>query len=132
MAIYLEQLPHQEEAISSVLAAMSGCREVSSEEWAVSSNIFANPEIQLKKESLHNAVIDKTTLTTNHLSLPTAIDVKMETGTGKTYVYTRLMYELYKKHVNLLKISGLYHQVIAHKTSRRKHLAAADAAPAFA
>jgi type III restriction enzyme len=96
MAIYLEQLPHQEEAISSVLAAMSGCREVSSEELAVSSTVFANPEIQLKKESLHNAVIDKTTLTTNDLSLPASIDVKMETGTGKTYVYTRLMYELYK------------------------------------
>ena len=26
------------------------------------------------------------------------VDVKMETGTGKTYVYSRLMYELHKRH----------------------------------
>ena len=37
----------------------------------------------------------------NRYSEEANIDIKMETGTGKTYVYTKMMYELHKNLVFL-------------------------------
>lgn len=75
MKILLEELPHQEEALESILANFSGIDNSIS-----AHDTFANPPI-------NGCYDDKIN-----------IDVKMETGTGKTYVYTRLMYELHQQY----------------------------------
>lgn len=75
MNILLEELPHQEQALNCILNHFTGI-DVSVEDH----DNFANPLINGRYE-------DKTN-----------IDVKMETGTGKTYVYTRLMYELHRQY----------------------------------
>lgn len=79
MHIHLEQLPHQEDAIKKVLDALKDCPDDSGNNLDT-NYINANPP--LKKMDV--------------------VDVKMETGTGKTYVYTRLMHELYQ-HFGLNK-----------------------------
>ena len=72
MKIHLEQLKHQEDALEAIVKGFPATAETD-------SNIYANPTLQ-------NAGNE------NYF-----IDCKMETGTGKTYVYTRLMYELHRK-----------------------------------
>ena len=74
MRIHLEQLPHQEKAIEKILEAMKDCLDTSGNN-PDANYIYANPVINRMR----------------------GIDIKMETGTGKTYVYTRLMHELYQK-----------------------------------
>ena len=75
MKILLEELPHQEQALEAILSHFSGI------DSRVSDNDnYANPLINGRYED------------------STHIDVKMETGTGKTYVYTRLMYELHRQY----------------------------------
>lgn len=75
MKILLEELPHQGLALEAILTSFSGI-----DSSAADHDSFANPLINGRYE-------DKTN-----------IDVKMETGTGKTYVYTRLMYELHRQY----------------------------------
>ena len=70
--MYLEQLPHQSDAIKAIMAAMNGCRDNIQD----NDNIYANHSINIQQN----------------------IDVKMETATGKTYVYTRMMYEMFKQY----------------------------------
>ncbi|MDR0536127.1 MAG: type III restriction-modification system endonuclease [Puniceicoccales bacterium] len=104
MALFLEQLEHQRKAMDAVLNAMAGCRgEIgdsatggTSQGAAVGvhadtaiTNVHANPPIRLNPAKLRTAQLPGSKGGKN-------IDVKMETGTGKTYVYTRLMHELYK------------------------------------
>ncbi|KAA6406322.1 type III restriction-modification system endonuclease [Candidatus Tokpelaia sp.] len=72
MQIYLEELPHQREALDALLQAMPQAG------WGGDS-LYANPELKYAGEEKH------------------FIDIKMETGTGKTYVYTRAMLELQQK-----------------------------------
>lgn len=68
MEFFLEQLPHQEKAFECILNEFSA-------KDTIQRKAAANPDVQVKD----------------------FIDVKMETGTGKTYVYTRIMYELFIK-----------------------------------
>src|SRR5699024_1783478 len=75
MKISLEELPHQEEALKNIIDSFSGIEKNTNK-----NNIYSNPLIKRAYEEQTN------------------IDVKMETGTGKTYVYTRLLYELHKKY----------------------------------
>ena len=73
MNIILEELPHQLEALKAI------DKNYPSLDYSDSSdNLLINP-------LLENAY-------TNNANL----DIKMETGTGKTYVYTRMIYELNK------------------------------------
>ena len=71
MKKHLEQLPHQEDAIKAIMDAMQGCRDIDN-----NTDVYANPNISVKS----------------------GIDVKMETGTGKTYVYIRMMFEMFQKY----------------------------------
>jgi type III restriction enzyme len=71
MQIYLEQLKHQQEALDEIINAMYGCRNCPD-----NGDIYSNPAIRVSRN----------------------IDVKMETGTGKTYVYTRMMLELFLRY----------------------------------
>jgi len=73
MKINLEELEHQQNAIDALLKAMP---ETDDE---ITTSIYSNPLFE-------------------HAKSPKFFtDIKMETGTGKTYVYTRTMYELNQK-----------------------------------
>jgi len=78
MKIHLEQLQHQEFALDAIIGAFPnvGARLI----VPLQTDMYANPILQ------------------NAGNENGFIDCKMETGTGKTYVYTRLMYELHKKY----------------------------------
>ena len=77
MKLLLEQLPHQQNALKSILTSFSGLEKIQNK--AFKNSEFSNPLIKNRYLNSNN------------------IDVKMETGTGKTYVYSRLMYELHEK-----------------------------------
>ena len=73
MKIQLQELQHQKEALQAILENF--------------------PRIDTAKEQEANA----NPILENAGNEKFFIDCKMETGTGKTYVYTRLMYELHQK-----------------------------------
>lgn len=76
MKLVLEELQHQAQALQAINHAFPNidCNK--------KDNVsFANPLIEYAYDEAH------------------FIDIKMETGTGKTYVYTRMMYELHKKGI---------------------------------
>ncbi|MPQ38650.1 type III restriction-modification system endonuclease [Lactobacillus plantarum] len=86
MKIKLETLQHQTDALTAIDKSFPGMDTMSNDPNA--NYIYANPLIKYRYNDKAN------------------IDIKMETGTGKTYVYTRMMYELHQKY-------GLFKFVIA-------------------
>ncbi len=86
MKIRLETLQHQTDALCAINNAFPGMDAMSNDSNA--NYIYANPLIKHRFRDEAN------------------IDIKMETGTGKTYVYTRMMYEFHQKY-------GLFKFVIA-------------------
>lgn len=86
MEIKLETLQHQLDALEAIDKAFPGMDRTSSD--PNSEYIYANPLINYRYKDKAN------------------IDIKMETGTGKTYVYTRMMYEMHQKY-------GLFKFIIA-------------------
>ncbi|WP_243343318.1 type III restriction-modification system endonuclease [Anaerococcus sp. AGMB09787] len=101
MGINLSILPHQTECIQRVSQVFDGVSIRASED------IFANPIFDPSDSKLLNNIKDvqenfdgkaiakdlRTRVDDNF-----GLDVRMETGTGKTYCYTRLMYELNKRY----------------------------------
>lgn len=87
MAIYSETLDHQQEAIEKIVSAMEGCRDFNE----TNEQNRANPTIKLLSENVKKLVQQDSFDSENPI-----LDIKMETGTGKTFVYTKTMYELYK------------------------------------
>lgn len=78
MEIKLETLRHQTDALNAIDKSFYGLDESNS---SVDANyVYANPLVKYCYNDKAN------------------IDIKMETGTGKTYVYTRMMYELHQKY----------------------------------
>jgi type III restriction enzyme len=78
MKILLEELPHQIDAIKAIDDAFYGVDEYSTDPNA--HYVYANPLLRGRgKENIN-------------------IDIKMETGTGKTYVGVRTMLELHQKY----------------------------------
>ena len=67
---------------------------------------YANPEITLSKDGVGQNIvaiqkrngIQPEHCAYSHDASCLNLDIKMETGTGKTYVYTRTMYELHKRY----------------------------------
>lgn len=86
MKIKLETLQHQTDALAAIDKAFYGMDQMTKDPNA--KYIYANPLVKYRYSDKAN------------------IDIKMETGTGKTYVYTRMMYELHQKY-------GLFKFVIA-------------------
>ncbi len=78
MKIKLESLQHQKDALGAIDKYFQGIDELHNDPDA--NYIYANPLIKGRYR-------DKTN-----------IDIKMETGTGKTYVYTRMMFDLHQKY----------------------------------
>lgn len=79
MKIQLEKLPHQVEAINAINKAFYGVNNNANNPDA--RYVYANPI--LKYAGNEKAYID----------------IKMETGTGKTFVYTLMMYEMHKQGI---------------------------------
>jgi len=84
--IKLESLQHQLDALRAINDNFYGVD--ASNNSSSAGDLFSNP------------------LLVNRYNDDANIDIKMETGTGKTYVYTRMMYELHQKY-------GLFKFVIA-------------------
>lgn len=74
MKLFLEELAHQKEALDAIVKVLDECT------FSQHNDVLINPILEKKS------------------SEPFYIDVKMETGTGKTYVYTRTMFELHKRY----------------------------------
>ena len=78
MKILLEELPHQLEALQALDEAFHGLDESTTD--PDKDYVYANPIIKGRGNEATN------------------IDIKMETGTGKTYVGVRAMYDLHQKY----------------------------------
>lgn len=96
MAIYLETLEHQQQAIDAIVGAMEGCRDFNEKNDPDFRYVYANPIIKLRAENVRKFVEKSTKPNSFNLGSNNIIDIKMETGTGKTFVYTKTMYELYR------------------------------------
>ncbi|MGP5722797.1 type III restriction-modification system endonuclease [Corynebacterium casei] len=100
--IQLEQLPHQSEAINALMQVFTNVLPAST---ATTSRATSNPIFTQDRtliESNVDAIQEANSRTipeelrTRDSTGPFGIDVRMETGTGKTYVYTRTMYEMHR------------------------------------
>lgn len=78
MKINLDELPHQMRALEAINNAFYGLDDYSTD--ANKDYVYANPIIKYSGNDKAN------------------IDIKMETGTGKTYVGVRSMYEFHKNY----------------------------------
>jgi type III restriction enzyme len=104
MDIQLKKLPHQIECLEAITSVFNGVH-ITSE-----NPIFQNPIIDLNDTSIFENIDEIWTGEPLALKpIPQSmrrrldsgilgIDAKLETGTGKTYIYTRLMYELHKQY----------------------------------
>lgn len=105
MNIQLKNLPHQMKALKAINAVFKDVH------IAYSDNVNQNPIIDLKDLQLVKNIenIWEGNLYEDMKPIPhdfrrsilddiLGIDVRMETGTGKTYVYTRMMYELHENY----------------------------------
>lgn len=79
MKIKLERLPHQLAAIKAINESFEGVNESTNN--SDKKSIYANPILKHAGNDEAN------------------IDIKMETGTGKTFVYTQMMYEFHKQGI---------------------------------
>ena len=101
MAIQLSILPHQTQCLERINKVFENVN------LTITDDIFSNPVFEADDIKLKNNIKEiqtdfdgkeipkdlRTSAADNF-----GIDVRMETGTGKTYCYTRLMYELNKKY----------------------------------
>lgn len=101
MEIILQQnLPHQQKTIDAVCDALDGVIISSPTQF------YENPEINLADKKLISNLkaiqTDNNIMAEQKNSAPIDsclnLDIKMETGTGKTYVYTKTIYELHKRY----------------------------------
>lgn len=99
MEIILEKdLPHQQTAIDRIRQVFQGVKIHEPEEYYQNPLVdLSDPLIMENIKSVQHDVAPEyrsPTLPQDHLNL----DIKMETGTGKTYVYTKTMYELHHRY----------------------------------
>ena len=99
MELILQQaLPHQQKAVDAICAALDGVQITAPTQFYENPHIMlADPRLAENVRELQNAVPPEYRSNTpigNCLNL----DIKMETGTGKTYVYTKVMFELHKRY----------------------------------
>lgn len=99
MSIELSILPHQNDFLKAIQKAFEGIRILDAKE------VYQNPIIDLEDDQLKENInelwkgyedlqaIPKLWQTSDDDSY-LGLDIRMETGTGKTYCYTRMMYEL--------------------------------------
>lgn len=101
MAIKLSILSHQTQCLEKISKVFEGVH------FQMIDNIFSNPVFDANNTKLKDNIdqiqegFEGNSIARDlRTSVPNefGIDIRMETGTGKTYCYTRLMYELNKKY----------------------------------
>jgi type III restriction enzyme len=96
--ILQRELPHQQKAVDVICAALDGVQ------ITVPTQFYENPHITLDDPRLAaNIHTLQNSIPQEHRgNAPIGnclnLDIKMETGTGKTYVYTKVMFELHKRY----------------------------------
>lgn len=99
MFLKLERLEYQQQAIKSVISVFKG-QEKNTTDNALNNEIYANyfsiPEEEIKKNIIDIIIENGINEETANLSNSNDICIEMETGTGKTLVYIKTIYELYK------------------------------------
>lgn len=99
MELILQQnLPHQQKAVDAI------CQVFQDVNIFPPCKFYENPHIDLLDSKLTENIksvqagIDAEYRSNKPIGDCLQLDIKMETGTGKTYVYTKAMYELHKQH----------------------------------
>ena len=97
MSIILEKnLPHQLSAINAINAVFNDV------DFSKPKDIYANLQIDVHSQKINDNIkeiqnnIHPQIRGNNEIKDYLNIDIKMETGTGKTYVYTKAIFELHK------------------------------------
>ena len=94
-------LPHQQKALTALTTVFDAVQ------FTAPKTGFDNPQISISDSALKSALDKARTnvfsewqnfASANESNHCLYLDVKMETGTGKTYVYTNLMYELFERY----------------------------------
>lgn len=94
--ILQRELPHQQRAIDAINSVFSGIS------LSVPKQYYENPGMALGHPKIAANILDvQRSILPEYrgYSVPDdtlSLDIKMETGTGKTYVYTKVMYELHR------------------------------------
>jgi type III restriction enzyme len=110
------QLEYQQKAIDSVINLFLG-QEIATSRFGISNNyrpknnqalLFSNDEIMAVSNNLSidddtmlknlKSVQNSNSLDISNELLAKAFSIEMETGTGKTYIYLRTIFELNKKY----------------------------------
>jgi type III restriction enzyme len=95
-----KNLPHQKAGVDAVLSMFVGAEPELSDDPSV--RLLANPELKITKQQyLSNIKAIQAFNGIEHTNAhydqdSNVIDVSMETGTGKTYTYTKTMFEMNK------------------------------------
>ncbi|ARD29859.1 restriction endonuclease subunit R [Acinetobacter lactucae] len=92
-------LQHQQDAVSSILAVLENVTFTKpNQQMALLSNPLASKEKQLTLSDYAKSIeaVQKHNGIVGHTAKPESnvLDISMETGTGKTYTYTKMMFEL--------------------------------------
>lgn len=98
--ILQQQLPHQQKAVDAVVDVFKGAY------IAAPTQFYSNPTFSLKDTHIASNIKSlQNNLPAEYRSRISVsdceylnLDIKMETGTGKTYVYTKIIFELHKKY----------------------------------
>ncbi len=98
--ILQQQLPHQQNAIDAITEVFKGAY------ISTPIQFYENPSFSLKDTHIANNIkaLQSKLPAEYRSSVPVSqgeylnLDIKMETGTGKTYVYTKTIFELHKKY----------------------------------
>lgn len=99
MSIILQAgLPHQEKAIQCINDVFEGVNIFRTANNFENNRIDLNSPILLENIKKLQEKIHPSMRNDNNLGDYLSIDIKMETGTGKTYVYTKMIYELHKNY----------------------------------
>ncbi|SFV57918.1 Type III restriction-modification system restriction subunit [hydrothermal vent metagenome] len=92
-------LPHQENAVKRLLRAFSGAISVADSDRSMAN--ISNPLIEINSLDMWRNIekmYDEFDIPTydRHTESSNILDISMETGTGKTYTYTKMMFEFQK------------------------------------
>lgn len=98
--ILQQQLPHQQKAIDAIADVFSGAY------ISAPTQFYRNPTFSLADTHIATNIkrLQSELPPEYHSNVPVSdseylnLDIKMETGTGKTYVYTKTMFELHKRY----------------------------------
>jgi type III restriction enzyme len=96
--ILQKDLPHQQAAVDAVSRVFEGVHISNPKQY------FENPHISLTDFTIERNIRElQKSVRGNYDYIPPeddilSLDVKMETGTGKTYVYTKVIYELHRRY----------------------------------